>query len=51
MEEFQWYVNNRSNSFVKDGILHIKPTLTSDVIGESNLRRGVVDVRGGTPAG
>lgn len=30
--EFQWYVNNRRNSYVSNGILHIRPTLTTDVI-------------------
>ena len=34
------YTNNRSNSFVEDGILYIKPTLTSDFIGEQALREG-----------
>ncbi|KAI7856563.1 concanavalin A-like lectin/glucanase domain-containing protein [Circinella umbellata] len=38
--EFQWYTNNRSNSFVEDGILYIKPTLTSDSIGEQTMREG-----------
>jgi beta-glucanase (GH16 family) len=28
--EFQLYRNNRTNSFVKDGVLNIKPTLTED---------------------
>ncbi|KAI8823561.1 uncharacterized protein EV422DRAFT_521447 [Fimicolochytrium jonesii] len=32
--EFEWYTNNRTNSFVKDGLLYLKPTLTSDNIGE-----------------
>mgnify|MGYP001121009452 CR=1 FL=1 len=32
--KFQMYVNDRSNSFVKDGVLHLKPTLTADVLGE-----------------
>lgn len=31
--EFEWYANNRSNSYVKDGVLYIKPTLTEDAIG------------------
>ncbi|KAI9275934.1 concanavalin A-like lectin/glucanase domain-containing protein [Phascolomyces articulosus] len=38
--EFQWYTNNRSNSFVEDGILYIKPTLTADTLGESTIREG-----------
>jgi hypothetical protein len=32
--EFEVYLNNRSNSYVKNGILYIKPTLTADTIGE-----------------
>jgi hypothetical protein len=44
--EFEWYVNNRSNSFVKDGKLHLKPTLTEDVIGDAQLRTGTVDIWG-----
>ena len=29
--EFQAYTNNRTNSFIKDGKLHIKPTFTNDL--------------------
>ncbi|KAJ3412155.1 hypothetical protein HDV05_001130 [Chytridiales sp. JEL 0842] len=38
--EFQWYTNNRTNSYVKNGTLHLRPTLTADNIGESFLRNG-----------
>jgi beta-glucanase (GH16 family) len=31
--EFEYYANNRSNSFVRDGVLHLKPTLTADRLG------------------
>jgi beta-glucanase (GH16 family) len=31
---FQQYTNNRTNSFVRNGVLYIKPTLTSAIIGE-----------------
>ena len=48
--EFQWYVNNRSNSFVKDGKLHLKPTLTEDAIGDTTMRTGTVDIWGMSPA-
>lgn len=48
--EFEWYVNNRSNSYVKNGVLYIKPTLTEDAIGENTLRTGTVDIWGGSPA-
>ena len=47
--EFQWYVNHRSNSYVKDGILYIRPTLTEDTIGKEGLS-GRVDIWGGEPA-
>lgn len=49
--EFQLYHNNRSNSYVKDGVFHIKPTLTADNIGEGNMRNGFrMDMWGGSPA-
>ncbi|XP_062507119.1 beta-1,3-glucan-binding protein-like [Corticium candelabrum] len=49
--EFQIYDNNRSNSYVRDGILYIKPTLTSDAIGEQNVESGYrMDMWGGSPA-
>lgn len=51
--EFQYYTNNRSNSFVEDSILHIKPTLTANKIGEANvqLQSGfTMDMWGSTPA-
>ena len=38
--EFQLYHNNRTNSYVRDGALFIKPTLTADRIGDANLRNG-----------
>lgn len=34
---FQEYTNNRTNSYVKNGILYIKPTLTSAKIGEGGV--------------
>lgn len=40
--EFQWYVNDRFNSFVIDGNLHLKPTFTADVFGEDFLQNGRV---------
>lgn len=30
--EFQWYTNNRRNTFVSNGALVIRPTLTTDVV-------------------
>lgn len=40
--EFQWYVNDRSNSFIHEGNLHLKPTFTADIFGEEFLRSGRV---------
>ncbi|KAJ3223235.1 hypothetical protein HK099_001370 [Clydaea vesicula] len=35
--EFDMTVNSRENSYVKDGILHLVPTLTSEKIGEKQI--------------
>ncbi|XP_055374290.1 beta-1,3-glucan-binding protein-like isoform X2 [Condylostylus longicornis] len=43
--EFQWYTNNRSNTYSKNGKLHIRPTLTADIYGEEFLSSGTVDLR------
>jgi len=48
--EFEWYVNNRSNSYVRNSTLFIKPTLTEDAIGDVTLRSGTVDIWGMSPA-
>lgn len=48
--EFQWYANNRSNSYVEDGRLHIVPTLMADEFGEGFLSSGNLNVHGGAPA-
>ncbi|XP_072173229.1 beta-1,3-glucan-binding protein-like [Diadema setosum] len=48
--EFQYYTNNRSNSYVRDGILYIKPTLTSDKYGEEFLYNGNLNLWGSSPA-
>ncbi|XP_065346175.1 beta-1,3-glucan-binding protein-like [Cloeon dipterum] len=39
-KEFQYYRDDRRNSYVKDGILHIVPTLTADEYGEEFLYNG-----------
>ncbi|XP_063448889.1 beta-1,3-glucan-binding protein-like [Mytilus trossulus] len=46
--EFQYYTNNRSNSYTKDGTLFIKPTLTSDHYGEKFLTSGSLELWGGS---
>nr|AAZ08484.1 gram negative bacteria binding protein 1 [Nasutitermes graveolus] len=48
--EFEVYLNNRSNSYVRDGKLFIRPTLTADKFGERFLSAGTLRLYGGTPA-
>ena len=45
--EFEWYTNNRTNSFVEDGVLYLQPTLTVDNLGEQTLNTGDVNIWGG----
>ena len=45
--EFEWYTNNRTNSFVEDGVLHLQPTLTRDNLGDDTLHTGDVNLWGG----
>lgn len=40
--EFQWYVNDRFNSYTVGGKLHLKPTYTSTIFGEDFLTSGRV---------
>ncbi|CAH1105417.1 unnamed protein product [Psylliodes chrysocephalus] len=47
--QFQWYTNNRSNTYVEDGILHIRPTLLADERGEDFLYNGTIDINGDKP--
>lgn len=42
--EFQWVVNDRNNTYASNGILHIRPTLTSDVFGEEFVTSGTVEI-------
>lgn len=48
--EFEVYLNNRSNSYVRNGNLYIKPTLTSDKYGEDFLYHGTISLYSGEPA-
>jgi len=48
--EFEYYTNNRTNSFTKEGVLYLQPTLTSDTIGEDELKTGSMDLWGGNAA-
>lgn len=47
--EFEAYQNNRTNSFVRDGVLFMKPTLTAERFGEDYLYSGTLDFNGGAP--
>ncbi|XP_066140780.1 beta-1,3-glucan-binding protein-like [Euwallacea fornicatus] len=42
--EFQYYLNNRSNSYVENRQLHIRPTFLSDDYGEEFLHSGILDL-------
>eukprot|EP01095_Lingulamoeba_sp_RSL-Kostka_P013849 TRINITY_DN5847_c2_g1_i1.p1 TRINITY_DN5847_c2_g1~~TRINITY_DN5847_c2_g1_i1.p1 ORF type:complete len:372 (+),score=142.58 TRINITY_DN5847_c2_g1_i1:54-1169(+) len=44
--EFQYYINNRTNSYVDDGRLILNPTLTEETIGLDNLRFGELSLWG-----
>ncbi|CAH1801999.1 unnamed protein product [Owenia fusiformis] len=48
--EFQYYTNNRSNSYTKDGNLYIKPTLTEDKIGDNKLQSANLNLWGASPS-
>ncbi|XP_046456406.1 beta-1,3-glucan-binding protein-like [Daphnia pulex] len=43
-QEFQYYHNLTENSYVRDGILYIKPTLTADRFDEDFLYNGELDL-------
>eukprot|EP00471_Norrisiella_sphaerica_P000230 CAMPEP_0184484960 /NCGR_PEP_ID=MMETSP0113_2-20130426/6609_1 /TAXON_ID=91329 /ORGANISM="Norrisiella sphaerica, Strain BC52" /LENGTH=471 /DNA_ID=CAMNT_0026866195 /DNA_START=277 /DNA_END=1692 /DNA_ORIENTATION=+ len=47
--EFEMYVNSRRNSYVRDGVLFMKPTLTSDVYG-ADMVLGENEATGDQPA-
>ncbi|KXN69865.1 glycoside hydrolase family 16 protein [Conidiobolus coronatus NRRL 28638] len=48
--EFEYYTNNRSSSFVKNGQLHIRPVLTSEMLGEAAVvNGGTIDLWGNQP--
>lgn len=48
--EFEYYTNNRTNSFVKDGVLHLQPSLSVDTWGETAFKTGDINLWGGAPA-
>ena len=47
--EFQMYTHNRTNSYTRDGILYLKPTLTADKFSDSFIRTERYDIWGGQP--
>ncbi|ETO21442.1 hypothetical protein RFI_15764, partial [Reticulomyxa filosa] len=49
--EFEYYTNNRSNSYVKNGTLYLKPTLTNNTFTAPNyLFSGELNLWGTNPA-
>ena len=38
--EFEMYVNDKRNAFVKNNTLFMKPTFTADVLGEDVMKTG-----------
>ncbi|KAI8843608.1 gram-negative bacteria binding protein 1 [Chytridium lagenaria] len=49
-DEFQMYVNDRRNSYVRDSVFYIQPTLTSDVIGEERMLNGTYSLYNDDPS-
>ncbi|KAK3756660.1 hypothetical protein RRG08_051523 [Elysia crispata] len=47
--EFQYYTNNRSNSYVRDGKLYIRPTLVTDRFGPQYPESGHLNLWGANP--
>ena len=48
--EFEYYSNNRTNSYVQDSVLYIQPTFLADDIGEDALKKGYrMDIWGSVP--
>ena len=43
-DDFQYYRNHRSNSWVSEGALHVMPTLTAMEYGEDFLYNGCIDL-------
>ena len=43
-DDFQYYRNHRSNSWVSEGALHVMPTLTALEYGDDFLYNGCIDL-------
>ncbi len=48
--EFEYYLNNRTVSFVRNGSLIISPQLTVNMLGAAGLASADVNIWGGDPA-
>jgi beta-glucanase (GH16 family) len=48
--EFEMYYNNRTSSWVEDGILYLEPIMTEDVFGHDAVYSGSIDIWGASPA-
>jgi beta-glucanase (GH16 family) len=48
--EFQVYDNSRTNSYVNNSILYLKPTLLEDRYGAGFVNTGTINMHGGAPA-
>jgi len=48
--EFQVYDNSRTNSYCKNGLLYLMPTLLEDRYGPGFVNTGTLDLHGGSPA-
>jgi hypothetical protein len=44
--EFVAYTSERANSYVSDGVLHIAPSLVSEIRGEDFIAHGKLDLPG-----
>lgn len=48
--EFEQYINDRRNTFIKDGVLYIKPTLATQIYDVDTIEHGTMSIWGGSPA-
>ncbi|KAL0840437.1 hypothetical protein ABMA28_015691 [Loxostege sticticalis] len=48
--EFQYYNNNRTNSFTNNGLLYIRPSLIEGQFGSPFMTSGHLNIEGGAPA-
>lgn len=47
--EFELFTNNRTNSYIRNGSLFIRPSLTEDWLGAEKLNAGTLDMWGSNP--